>query len=524
MSIWIAGVEEKCPEELLDGRLNAEASTIGLIWRDPLLLEEVKLKGSDFLSIDGRFYFEVAKHLRSKGLNEFDEVAVISNLPKETLDKFNQNGGMKAIEKIASVVSQKNKDSILDSLYSYNVLLRLYNDGFNLTKEVTIGKKKMTPLEFFHKQNFTSTEIVEWFDTRLNRMYEGGYETKLLQDEDIVITDEFLESLTNAEEYGTPYAYAGEDIDGNNMNVFPFLSSLTLGFSKGASHYISGFSSSGKTAMWCSIIMSLARQEKVLVICNEQSSKVWKINMLLFILYKHYRYKSITKSNLLSGRLTNEHKEMLQKAKNYFNEHYKGRIHFIQLAENSIEVVKSKVRFYVLQYGYSCVIFDTLKIADTNRRDRDVAAWEELVQYSRDLDILAKKYNIIMCASVQLAQGQKGSLFLDSNMLSGAKGIVEQLDTLLALRDVYKEELDQNNKLYCHPYQLIKDDTTGKYIEKDYYCDPKYSWKMCFLAKSRNSENSTSSGSVLMFRFNGAYATFSECCWCRPKHGVISGN
>ena len=95
--------------------------------------------------------------------------------------------------------------------------------------------------------------------------------------------------------------------------------------------------------------------------------------------------------------------------------------------------------------------------------------------------------------------------------------MVEQLDTLLCLRDVYKEELDPNNtRFYCAPFQY-KDGT-----EVPYTCDPNLSWKMCFLAKSRNSENSDSSGKALLLRFFGPMAVWSEPCWCRPKHGYIT--
>ena len=70
----------------------------------------------------------------------------------------------------------------------------------------------------------------------------------------------------------------------------------------------------------------------------------------------------------------------------------------------------------------------------------------------------------------------------------------------------------------------MKKDNDGNMVAQDYLCDPKYAWKFCFLAKSRNSENSNSSGSALMFKFNGRYATFSECCWGKPKHGFIGTN
>ena len=281
-NVWISGVETKYSNPaLLEGRLNAEASTIGLIWKDPLILDETKLSSGDFLSANGRFYFEVAKQLRSKGVVDFNEVAVISNLEPDILEKFQDKGGWKEINNIASIVSEKNKDSILDSLSKCNIVLRLYNRGFNLEKEMVIGKIKTTPLEYF--RGLKANQVIDWYEAQLCKVYDGGYDVNLLEDEDVVITDDFIQDLADAKEYGVPYAKAGKDCDDKDMNVFPYLSSLTLGFTKKASHYIAGFSSSGKTSMWSSICMSLALSEKVLIICNEQSSKVWKMNMLLVL-------------------------------------------------------------------------------------------------------------------------------------------------------------------------------------------------------------------------------------------------
>ena len=54
--VWISGVKAKYPSELLDGRLNAEASVIGLIWQDPLILDETKLTSKDFIRKREKFY------------------------------------------------------------------------------------------------------------------------------------------------------------------------------------------------------------------------------------------------------------------------------------------------------------------------------------------------------------------------------------------------------------------------------------------------------------------------------------
>ena len=46
--VWISGVAEKYPASLLEGRLGSEASTIGIVWKDPLILDETKLSAKDF--------------------------------------------------------------------------------------------------------------------------------------------------------------------------------------------------------------------------------------------------------------------------------------------------------------------------------------------------------------------------------------------------------------------------------------------------------------------------------------------
>ena len=517
--MWIDGVLEKYPPELLDKRITTEGNVIGLIYNDPLILDECNLSSDDFLSTDGRFYYEVAREFRQNKINEFTEVAIMSHLDAAVIDGFQDRGGFRAVEDLADKVSVKNKEAILDALAKCNIIIRLFESGFNLLQPIKIGKKDITPLEHFKKLD--SNEILDWYNVQLTQM-GGGYDVKLLEDADMEITDDFMDSLICGDEQGTSYDCAGVDIQGNSMSVFPRLSNSTLGFVSGASHYIAGFSSSGKTAMLCSIILALVyRGEKVLIICNEQSSKTWKINMLTFILYKHFRYTSITKSDLMAGKLSEEDRKMLNKAREYLNQLIKGNVHFIQMASNDMNVVKTKIRFYALQFGYSVVVYDTFKISDTNFRNKDVASWDHLVQASRDLDICAKQYDLIMLCSMQLAQSHKGALFLDSNMLSGAKGVVEQLDTLLCIRDVYKEELDPNSPHYCAPYEIVKNETTGKYEKRDFLCDPQHSWKMVFLSKSRNSENSTSSQSALMFKFLGQYAIFQEQCYGRPKHGYI---
>ena len=133
---------------------------------------------------------------------------------------------------------------------------------------------------------------------------------------------------------------------------------------------------------------------------------------------------------------------------------------------------------------------------------------------------MAKKYDIIMMASVQLASHMIGRLWLSADCLSQSKQVIETLENCLMMRTAYREEIDpENKKYYCKPYQLKKVD--GKWVEEEYQLDQTATYKFLFLEKVRNGQNSGDSGSVLVYRFDGAHCVFKEQCWARPKHSMI---
>ena len=132
---------------------------------------------------------------------------------------------------------------------------------------------------------------------------------------------------------------------------------------------------------------------------------------------------------------------------------------------------------------------------------------------------LAKKYNLIMLASVQLAEYMKGRLFLDASCLSNAKQIKEILENLFLMRTVYAEELDEKSKYYCHPFRLKK--VNDKWIEEEYKPDPNAVWRALFVEKCRSGANSSDNGVAYLLRYDGDHCIFREVAQARFKHGEI---
>ena len=473
------------------------------------------LKKEDFITNDGRFYFGMLTQLRKKGFYSLDEVTILSNMNDEVIERYEVCGGWESIQHQIDIINDKNFDTYIDILYRENIMLHMVDDGIDLLHAVDINGKKVVLLKLFRKMDADSVQ--DWWDARITS-YGTGYSSKVLEEEEIDFDDEFIDNCKEGLENGVPFDIAGYDINGEEMNCFPFLSRQINGILEGTTTMMGGYSSAGKSTWWITVLMSLLHYDrKILIISNEENIKKFKIKFMVWLLGKRNRYFKLTKKKMTSGDISTESRKQLTDVQKYWRENYKGRVKFIAIADADMSLVKKKIRENVLRYGYDTVLYDTFKIqgGDISSARQDLS----LVRDSRELDKLAKKYNIIMLASVQLAEYTKGKLFLDASILSNAKQIKEQLENLFLMRTVYTEELDEKSKYYCHPFRLKK--VNDKWIEEEYKPDTSAVWRMVFTEKCRTGANSSDNGIAYLLKYDGDHCIFREVAQCRPKHGEI---
>lgn len=480
-----------------------------------LLIDDTTFEQKDFVTADGLFYFSMLNQLRNKGFYSLDEVTILSNLSQDVIDKYEDIGGWDSIQHQIDIINTQNFDTYIDILYRENILMHMYSDGFNLLKEIDVNGKKIIPLKLFRKM--TAEEVTDWYDARISS-YGTGYSSKVLEEEEIDFDDEFIESCQEGEENGVPFDIAGYDINGEEINCFPFLSRQIMGLLEGTFTMMGGFSSVGKSSWWVTVLMSLLYYDrKILIISNEESVKKFKVKFMIWLLGKRNRYFKLTKKKMTSGDINAESRDQLTQVQKFWRENYKGRVKFISINDADMRVVKKKIRENVLRYGYDCVLYDTFKIqeSDFEGTRQDLS----LVRDSRELDKIAKKYNIIMLASVQLAERLKGKLFLDSSVLSNSKQIKEILENLFLMRTVYDEELDEKSRFYCRPFRLKK--VNNKWIEEEYAPDRNAVYRALFVEKTRNGNNSSDTGVGYLLKFDGDHCIFREVAQARFKHGEI---
>ena len=515
MAEFITGVKEKYPAALLKGRIEAEGNVISCFFKDMLLLDDTTFEQKDFITADGLFYFSMLKNLRKKGFYSLDEITILSNMNEDVIGRYEDCGGWEAIQHQIDIINVQNFDTYIDILYRENILLHMHDDGFNLLKEIMVNDKPVVPLKLFRKM--TAEEVTDWYDARINS-YGTGYSSKILEEEEIDFDDEFIESCAEGEEIGVPFDIAGYDVNGVEINCFPFLSRQTMGLLEGTLTMMGGFSSAGKSTWWVTVLMALLNYDrKILIISNEETVKKYKIKFMIWLLGKRNRYFKLTKKKMTTGDIDKISREQLKDVQEFWRKNYKGRVKFITITDADMSIVKKKIRECALRQGYDTVLYDTFKIQeeDFSSARQDLS----LVRDSRELDKLGKKYNLIMLASVQLAEYMKGKLFLDASCLSNAKQTKEILENLFLMRTVYDEELDEKSKYYCRPFRLKK--VGDKWIEEEYTPDRTAVWRMLFVEKTRNGSNSSDTGVCYLLKYDGDHSIFRETCQCRPKHGEI---
>ena len=485
------------------------------MFKDMLLLDDLELKKEDFITNDGRFYFGLLTQLRKKSFYSLDEITILSNMNDEVIERYEACGGWDSIQHQIDIINDKNFDTYIDILYRENIMLHMYDDGIDLLHTVDLNGKKVVLLKLFRKMDADSVQ--DWWDARI-ASYGTGYSSKIIEEEEIDFDDEFIDNCKEGLENGVPFDIAGYDVNGEEINCFPFLTRQTMGLLEGTLTMLAGFSSAGKSTWFVTVIMALLfRGRKVLIISNEERVKKFKVKFMVWLLGKRNRYFKLSKSKFLSGDINEESRKQLTDVQKFWRENYKGKLKFISIADADMSVVKKKIRENALRYGYDTVLYDTFKIQekDFSGQRQDLA----LVRDSRELDKIGKKYNLIMLASVQLAEYMKGKLFLDSSVLSNSKQIKEILEGLFLMRTVYDEELDEKSKYYCHPFRLKKVD--DKWIEEEYKPDKNAVWRILFVEKTRNGRNSSDTGIAYLLKYDGDHCIFRETCQCRPKHGEI---
>ena len=479
------------PKEITTNRDLVEANFIFCLWKNPELYADYEkdiMADRDLLTEDGRFYYSLGYEMHQLNFKSFDDASIYSYIEgKEVLKNgFARRGGYKTVDDIKKILHEDNIDTYYDELVKNNMLLKLHDKGFNVVKEIDKFRK------------MTSNQLYNYFEYQLDNVFLGrGAGVKI---EDLELDDEFIASCNAGEEMGLSYAAA-----------CPLLNFHTLGLHRSNVQIFGGFSGTGKTSFCISsyVMPILDQGESIVIVANEMNKKAWQHIFMATILSQKIDYYGLPRKKQKMGNFNEEQLMMMQKARDYYNEHYKGRIKFAKIYDYSIDDVKKIIRKMAKQ-GFKYALYDTFKSEDAASAN----VTGELIEASKQLLQVAEKEDIGIIITMQLAIYMENTRYLTAATLSNAKGVKEVVSELVLTRPLWDDE-HPGEKFDVKPYKFKKD-SQGKYtkIKEEIVLKPDKKYRLVFLDKTRNDEGET----VLLYQFDGAWNKWIELGYCTPKH------
>jgi replicative DNA helicase len=479
------------PAQLLENRDMIEANFIFCLWKNPDLYGDYEREvraDRDLLTEDGRYYYSLGCEMYKLGFKSFDDASIYSYVEgKETLKNgFARRGGYKTVDEIKRILNEENVETYYDELVKSNMLLKLHDKGFNVINELDKFKK------------MTSSNLYDYFEYQLDNVFlNRGSGVKV---EDLDIDDQFINDCDAGIEKGLSYASA-----------CPLLNFHTLGLHKASVQIFAGFSGTGKSSFCVNsyVLPILDQGEKLVIIANEMNKRAWQHIFMATILSQKLNYYGLPRKKQKMGSFNTEQREMMEKAKKYYEDHYKGKIKFVKIFDYSIEDVKRIMRKMSKQ-GFNYHIYDTFKAADSSS-DKVTG---ELIEASKQLLQVAEKEDICIIITMQLAIYMENTRYLTAATLSNAKGVKEVVSELVLTRPLWDDEMP-GEKYDIKPYKFKKD-SSGKFtkIKEEILLNPEKKYRIIFLDKSRNDEGEA----AFLYQFDGAWNKWIELGYCTPKH------
>lgn len=406
------------PDELLDKREQIECSFIFTFYKDMSLLPDYSMtviNGEDIITEDGQFYYGLILGLSKAGYQVADSMSIHTYLEdkKSIKDKFEERGGFSTVKDITDIINVNNLDGNYDELVKNNILIRLYENGFNVLKDLDKFKE------------MSSEQVYNYFEYKLADIATN--KVSKIEAEDLTQGyDKYIKSWDEGESIGFKI--------GSKMLNYQLLGV----HKKNLLLHLAGIGN-GKTSSAISwYILPAIEQQDVVIIANEQSVSEWRQMILSTVLFnKIGGIKGFDRHKMMVGKYTDEQKEKLKEAAQWL-EKQPGKIIFIETQDYSTANIKKIIGRYSA-LGCSLYIVDTLK----PQNDASEKAWGEFSEVAKELFIQAKKHDVAIIATAQLSPDAMTRRYLDLTCIAKARAIAETATQVVMFRPLTADEREK---------------------------------------------------------------------------------
>ena len=501
------------PEELR--RLDLECVYIGLLLNNPAAISMYYYVLSICLFADPRMMNIY------KGVLFTEGEAYAPSQAKEGFNFAVDSGDVYTLKnKLKKCVAQQNYDfeKIYTELKKIFILRKAYNG---------------MPIQEI-KDEIVNITHYELYDQMTTEEVEAAIEQ-------ITATAKFKSAILN--DGLTSFLVRGDNTLTNGLKLpFEILSSVFKGVRLGETMAYAMPSNSGKSRFTISLAAYIAfvHKKKVLIISNEMSEEKVRLCLITTIINNpaiqklHGQEIRKTEGELLEckyrpdnpsdvevdeegfvlkkenetqeefvNRLTRVSTEFnkVTAATDWLDKQINNSIYFINITDHTNDELKKVITNYYYRYKVEYMFYDTLK-TDTEH----IGSGEEIKRTATILSNLAQNLKIFICSSLQLTESSTLPINLNVNDLAVSRTVKEVLDTLMLVKQIHNENLDD--------YEYSKEEVDTKFFDLERFKDPNVRYYACVVDKNRAGAKPK-----VVFRLNLAYNEWFELGYLRLKSG-----
>ena len=431
--------------KVMEFKTATEANVVSILYKTPDKLFDTNLALDDFSENTWKVYFQIAHDIiLVEKKSVLDDITVGLYLEKhpKLRTKYDEYGGYNTIQAATGYVKTENFDGYVTELRKWKAVIHLCKRGFPVKDRLS------------DYADMTAEDIYNEYSAFLNDVFVNI-------DSDVKSYDichgihELIEKLDAGSAIGLPY------------HSMPTLTKETGGQYQGSITLLGGISNAGKStvARSTTIPSIIEKNEKVVIMVNEDSIAKWQREMLVWICNNEFKY-DIQKHVIRDGKYSPEVKETLHKAASWLEE--KTQNHMITIIP-FLQYQTSKAIKEIKKYaamGVKYFILDTFKM-DAGKVSAN--SWMEMQQAMVSIKdtVKSEALNVHILITFQLEKGSSVMRYYTQNNIGMAKNIVDVASTCIMIRDIFEDEYEgEKNALYVYrpegtktkiPQKLTKD-------------------------------------------------------------------
>lgn len=416
-------------KKILDFKIAAEANVVSILYKAPDKLFDTNLSLDDFSENTWKVYFQIIHDIvLIERKNVVDDITIGLYLEKhhKLRAKYDEYGGYDTIQNAMSYIKTENFDGYVTELRKWKAVIQLCKRGFPV-KERLSDYADMTAEDIYNEHSAYLNDVFVNIDSDV-KSYDICYKIH-----------DLIEKLDAGTAIGLPY------------HSMPQLTKETGGQYLGSITLLGGISNAGKStvARSTTIPSIIEKDEKIVIMVNEDSKEKWQREMLVWICNNIFKY-DIQKHVIRDGKYSSEVKSTLHKAADWLEEKTKNHtvtiIPFLQYQTS--KAIKEIKKYAAL--GVKYFILDTFKM-DAGKVS--ASSWMEMQQSMVAIKdtIKAESLNVHILITFQLEKGSSVMRYYTQNNIGMAKNIVDVASTCIMIRDIFEDEYDGGkNALYVY--------------------------------------------------------------------------